>query len=54
MTTSNALNRSNASDRRTPTRGQIAAAKLMVKREQEGKSTMEISQRVREVAKKYQ
>ncbi|MEH0146533.1 RNA helicase [Corynebacterium sp. Q4381] len=33
-----------------PSRGQIAAAKLMVKREQEGKGRVEITPKIRELA----
>lgn len=36
--------------RAQPTRGQIAAAKLLVKREREGKSTIEIPDWIRKLA----
>ena len=35
---------------RKPTRGQVAAARLLVKREREGKATEPVSSRIRELA----
>ena len=34
---------------RKPTRGQVAAARLLVKREREGKATEPVSSRIREL-----
>ncbi|MFD5869165.1 RNA helicase [Corynebacterium sp. NPDC060344] len=35
---------------RKPTRGQVAAARLLVKREKEGKATVPVSSRIKELA----
>lgn len=35
---------------RRPNRGQIAAARLLVKREKEGKATIPVTQRIRRMA----